>query len=88
MNGKYRAKHNDECRSRFEAILLETEAGKKRFDAARERRLEGITKKAMESEEKFETPKAPGDHSIPTPPAAGTGVGASSGSGLSGDQRN
>jgi hypothetical protein len=44
---KYRAKHSDECRTRFEALLSETDAGKKRFEAARERRLEGITKKAM-----------------------------------------
>ena len=55
--GKYRAKHTDECRIRFEKILSETEAGKKRIEAARERRLDGITKKAMEFENKIEAPK-------------------------------
>ena len=57
MNGsKYRAKHSEECRNRSETILSETDAGKRRFDAARERRLEGITKKAMEFEDKIKSP--------------------------------
>ena len=79
MSGKYRATDSGECRNRFEKILSETEAGKKRFDAARERRLEGITKKAMEfgdlnktivegDESPGKVSKANEEHAIFTPP--------------------
>ncbi len=48
---KYRAKHTDECRSRFERILSETDEGRKRFESARERKLDEITRQATECEE-------------------------------------
>ena len=47
---KYRAKHTDECRERVRLRLEETEAGKRRFQSATDRKLEAITKKAMELE--------------------------------------
>ena len=50
--GKYRAKHTDECRKRFEEILSQTEKGKKMFESATDRKLDAITKKAMEMEPK------------------------------------
>ncbi len=50
--GKCRARHTDECRKRFEEILTQTEKGKKRFESATERRLDAITRKAMEMEPK------------------------------------
>ena len=53
-SGKYRAKHTVERRQRFEAILSQTEKGKRRFEAAAERRQDAITKKAMEEQEKIE----------------------------------
>ena len=86
---KYRAKHSDECRTRFEALLSETDAGKKRFDAARERRLEGITRKAMELESKIGTPAIIPDEDADAEvkdDSAGAG-GASSGSGMNEDER-
>ena len=53
-SGKYRAKHTAECRKRFEAILLQSEKGKRRFEAAAERRSEAITKKAVELQEQID----------------------------------
>ncbi len=46
--GKYRAKHTDECRKRFEELIGQTEEGRKRFDAARERKLDEVTRQAAE----------------------------------------
>ena len=35
--GRYRARHTDECRKRFESLLSGSETGKKRYEAATER---------------------------------------------------
>ena len=53
--GKYRAKHTNECRKRFESLLAESVRGRRRFEAARERQLDGISRKAMEMEGAIET---------------------------------
>lgn len=49
--GKYRAKHTEDCRSRFEKILADTEQGKKRLDAARERKEDEETRRAQKDGE-------------------------------------
>ena len=72
VNGKYRSKHTDECRQRFERILSQTAKGRQRFEAATERRLNAITKKAMEMQDQIEKKAA-------TMSAGGSGA---SGSGL------
>ena len=46
-HGTYRAKNIPECRQRFERILQQYARAKQRFDKAHERRMEGITRKAM-----------------------------------------
>ena len=78
-SGKYRAKHTVECRQRFEAILSQTEKGKRRFVAAAERRQDAITKKAMEIQEKIEADKIipdASDQAMDLPKAAADGSGA------------
>ena len=57
-HGKYRANHTTECRQRFERILQQDNRSKQRFERATERRLQGITKKAMEMQEKIEQKEA------------------------------
>ena len=51
IGGKYRAKHTDECRKRFQEILEQSEEGRRRFQSATERRLDAITREAQELEE-------------------------------------
>ena len=53
--GKYGAKHTNECRKRFESLLAESVRGRRRFEAAREKQLDGISRKAMEMEGAIET---------------------------------
>ena len=57
-NGKYRAKHTTECRRRFERLLQQDDKARLRFERATERRLQGITKKAMEMQEEIEAKEA------------------------------
>ena len=76
--GKYRAKHTDECRKRFETILSESVRGKRRFEAAAERRLNAITKKACEMQEAIEKAET----------AAATASSTASGSGLTPKERS
>ena len=49
--GRYRAKHTDACRERFEKLLIDTEQGKKRLDAARERKEDDETRRAQKDGE-------------------------------------
>ena len=85
--GKPKAPHTDNCRKRFESILSQSEKGKKRFDAATQRRLDAITKKACEMQEEIEKKEANADSTGPTPEAGGPGGGAASGSGQSSSER-
>ena len=56
---KYRAKHNIECRKRFEEIISQDEEGKKRLAAANERKLEAISRKCeLEEEKRLQQPAA------------------------------
>ena len=72
----------------MERLLSETEAGKRRFEAARERRLDGITKKAMEFKNKVENNEGEKnkDETIMAEDA-GTRATASAGSGPTEEQR-
>ena len=72
VSGKYRNRHTDECRQRFEKLLHQTEKGRRRFESATERRLDAITKKAMAMQDQVEKEAA-------TMSARGSGA---SGSGL------
>ena len=81
-SGKYRAKHTLECRQRFEAILSQSEKGKKRFEAAAERRQDAITKKAVELQGKIEADQAMAD----TKAAADGSQAAASGSDVEGQK--
>ena len=72
VSGKYRNRHTDECRQRFEKLLHQTEKGRRRFESATERRLNAITKKAMAMQDQVEKEAA-------TMSARGSGA---SGSGL------
>ena len=47
ITGKGRNHHSLECRRRFEQLLQKDAKSKLRFDRAAERRLQGITKRAM-----------------------------------------
>ena len=64
-SGKYRAKHTDACRKRF-AELQDDPALQKRFAAAHERKMDAITRKAMEAEGEQPQAAAPA-----TSPSAG-----------------
>ena len=87
--GKYRSKHTDECRSRFEKVLAQDDKGRRRFEAAATRRLNAITKKACELQETIEkqaaaaTPDPDPDLSRNIQPS-----GSASGSGLTVEQRS
>ena len=87
--GKYRSKHTDECRSRFEKVLAQDDKGRRRFEAAAARRLNAITKKACELQETIEkqaaaaTPDPDPDLSRNIQPS-----GSASGSGLTVEQRS
>ena len=59
--GKYRAKHTLECRKRFEPLLTQTESGKRRVESAHNRKMEAITKLAMQHQEAAEAEAAPAD---------------------------
>ena len=87
-HGKYRAKHTTECRQRFERILQHDAKAKQRFERATERRLQGITKKAMEMHEEVEE-KAAALSKATQEAAKATAAtsGPSSGSGMTDHQR-
>ena len=53
--GNYLAKHTDDCRRRFKRLFAESVTGRKRFEAAQERRLNVITKNESELQEAIET---------------------------------
>ena len=82
--GKYRAKHSVECRKRFEAILSQSEKGRKRFEAAAERRFDAITKMSEDMQTKIDDDVPDADGSKATADSSGA---AASGSGLTDDQR-
>ena len=58
----YIAKHIPECRQRFERILQQDARAKQRFDKAHERRMEGITRKAMATQAEVEETEAQDTH--------------------------
>ena len=80
--GKYRAKHTDECRKRFEEILSRNETGKRRYEAATERLMrkqdeqeakenkeasqESQVKDTEEDEKKTEAPEKEASEPKPT----------------------
>ena len=79
--------HTDACRKRFETLLAQSEKGRKRFDAATQRRLDVITQKACEMQEAIEKNDAGSASADPVPATGGTatdsggsGSGAASGS--------
>ncbi len=55
--GKYRAKHTDECRKRFEETLSKSEAGRKRYEAATERIMRRQDEQGEDGEDKKEASK-------------------------------
>ena len=85
-SGKYKMSHTFECRQRFEKLLKEDVRAKQRFERAAERRLTGITNRAMAMD-----PTAPSNTPTVLPAEAGgaevradttPAASASSGSGL------
>ena len=84
-NEKYKAEHTDECKRRFETLLVESVKGKRRFEAATKRRLNAITRKAAEMQEAaMKVAEAPTEASMAV---AGSGA-AASGSGLEPHRQN
>ena len=76
--GKYRAKHTLECRKRFEPLLTQTESGKRRVESAHNRKMEAITKLAMQHQEAAEAEAAPADRQPDSSmPSAASGSGQS-----------
>ena len=58
MSGsKYRARHSEDCRKRMEDLISKDPDGKQRFDAATQRKLDGISKVAQRMEEDGEVEK-------------------------------
>ncbi len=57
QGAKYRARHNDGCRKRFEEAMSQEPDGKKRFEAARKRKLDGVSKICQEKETAGEVEK-------------------------------
>ena len=89
-NCKYRAKHTTECRRRFERLLQQDDRARLRFERATERRLQGITKKAMEMQEEIEAKEAEALSKAASTTSAATRTNAptpGSGSGLTDKQR-
>ena len=78
--GRYRAKHTAECRKRFEPLLTQTDSGKRRVEAAHNRKMDAITKLAMQYQEAAETAQANQQPQSNVP-------GAASGSGQSDTER-
>ena len=74
QTGKGRNHHSFECRQRFERLLRSNSKSKMRFERAAERRLEGITKRAMAME--------------PAEPEAATNSNAASGSGATAEEKS
>ena len=87
VTGKYRSKHTDECRSRFEKILAQDEKGRRRFEAAATRRLDAITKKACELQDKIEKQAAAATPD-PDPSRSGQQGSSASGSVITAEQRS
>ncbi len=85
--GKYRAKHTEECRKRFEEILMQTERGKRRFESATERKFDAITRKAMEMEPKDEDVADKKNDADMDAETGSPGVQVASGSGLNDNER-
>ena len=80
-SGKYRAKHTADCRQRFERILAQDAAAQRRFERAKERKLDAVTKSAVEMQEDIDKKNATKDAGD-----SGSG-GAAGGSGLNDNER-
>ena len=72
--GKGRNQHSFECRRRFEDLLRQDAKSKLRFDRAAERRIDGITRRAMAMDPDAMDPKTAASSSSNTAGASGSGA--------------
>ena len=85
--GKYRAKHTAECRQRFEKILEQNVAARRRFERAKERKMDAVTKRAVEIQEGIDKDSKGKDADTPVNGDGKDAAAGASGSGLGDAER-